>query len=543
MRQEQLGYHFTQFTFRQILADKANRNGDKLFLHFLPDGRKFSYREIDDASNRIANSLLARGIGKGTHVAMLMENSPEQVLAFFALGKIGAVAVPLNIAARGPFLHYYLNQSESTVLFVDAGLLKHFRALPERSPIRNVFVVSELNGEQSLPDDRLARLEHFAELAKGLADAPEVEVSYADPCGIMYTSGTTGPSKGNIFSQIHTLAFGLGQVAPLKFCADDIYHVCMPLFHVGAYGGALLTMLMVDGGVALTRRLSVSSFWSEVRESDATCGMLLSVTGFLLNQPASGGDRQHRLRMAIATPVPVHVAEFEERFNVRLVSGYGLSDYGLAFSHLIDGPLEKRLSIGVPHEDVSARIVDDNDIDVPIGEVGELILRKDGLPLASTEGYYNMPQATLASRKNLWFHTGDRCWKDESGYFYFADRKKDAIRRRGENISAHELEQAIAKHRAIADVAAYPVSAGSGDEDVAVTIVLRPGLSLTEIELIEHCVANMPYYMVPRYIDFRDEMPRTMTQKVIKHVLRSHVEENPADVWDRERAGVKIQRN
>jgi len=543
VRDELLGYRYNQYTFRHIVADKARRNGDKLFLNFLPDGRKYSYNEVDILSNRVANTLLAHGIGKGTHVAMLMENSPEQVLAYFALGKIGAVVVPINIAARGPFLHYYLNQSDSTAIIIDAALLEHFRALPERAPIRNVFVVSPLDGEQDLPSDGFARLEHFSTLYKGQADAPEVEVFYSDPCAIMYTSGTTGPSKGNVFTQIHALSFGLGQIEPLKFCEDDIYHVCMPLFHVGAYGGALLTMFMVDGGVALTRRLSVSSFWNEIRESQATCGMLLSVSGFLLSQPESDLDRRHRLRMAITTPVPPYVGEFEKRFKVRLVSGYGLSDFGLAFSQYIDGPLEKRTSIGLPHQDVSVRIVDGDDIDVPVGTVGELLLRKDGLPLGTTLGYYKMPDVTLESRKNLWFHTGDRCWVDEDGYYYFADRKKDAIRRRGENISAHEVEEAIAKHESVADVAVYPVSAGAGDEDVGVTVVLRPGVALSAVELIEHCCSNMPYYMVPRYVDFRDEMPRTMTQKIIKHVLRGDVEENPTKFWDREREGVKVHRN
>lgn len=541
MRTHHLGYHYTQFTFGQILADKAEKHGDKVYLQNLSDGRIYTYREVHELSNRLANGLLSHGIGKGTHVAMLMENSPEQILAYFALGKIGAVVVPINIAARGDFLAYYMNQSDCTAIVADAGLLDHFLAVRDRGNIRTGFVLDE--GDAGvLPDDAGTRFIPFAALFEGSTDAPETEVSYRDICAIMYTSGTTGPSKGNLFTQIHALTFGSCQVAPLQYDADDVYHTCLPLFHAAAYGGALLNMLMVGGGIALTKRLSVSSFWDEIRRSGATRAMLLSVTGFIWNQPPSPEDRNHKLRMAISTPVPDYAEEFEKRFGVRLLQGYGLSDFGLGFSQAIDGPFEKRQSMGLPIEDVQARIVDEDDVDVPVGETGEIVLRKDGLPFAVTQGYYKMPEATANSRQNLWFHTGDRGWKDADGYYYFADRKKDMIRRRGENISAYEVESAILKHPAIADVAVYAVATGTGDEDVGATINLKPGNSVSEIELIEHCSANMPYYMVPRYLEFREDMPRTMTQKVQKHILRDEAEKGKDRLWDRDKAGVVLKR-
>lgn len=542
MRTEHLGYHYSQFTFRHILADKAERNGDKIFLHFLPDDRTYSYREIHELSNRVANGLLARGIGKGTHVAMLMENSPEQVLTYFALGKIGAIVVPINIAARGEFLAYYMKQSDSTAIIVDSALLPHFLAVKDRATIGTVFVANVRAKELSARSHDRTVLAPFEVLLDSSPDEPSIDVSYRDICAIMYTSGTTGPSKGNLFTQIHTLSFGTCQVEPLQYGSDDIYHTCMPLFHVGAYGGALLAMLLVDGGIALTTRLSVSRFWEEVRQSNATRAMLLSVTGFIWNQPPSDQDRAHRLRMAISTPVPDYAEEFEKRFNVRLIQGYGLSDFGLGFSQAIDGPFAKRQSLGLPLMDVEARIVDEDDIDMPVGETGEIILRKNGLPFATTQGYYKMPEATAQSRQNLWFHTGDRGWKDADGYFYFADRKKDMIRRRGENISAFEVEKIILTHPAVADAAAYAISTEAGDEDVGATINVKAGFTVTEAELIEHCSANMPYYMVPRYLEFRQDMPRTMTQKIQKHILRNEAETNKGKLWDREKAGIKISR-
>lgn len=545
MQTHHLGYHYSQFTFGQILADKAERHGDKVFLQNLPDGRSLTYREIDEQSNQLANGLLAHGIRKGTHVAMFMENSPEQVLTYFALGKLGAVVVPINTAACGDFLAYYLNQSDCTVIIIDTALLGQFLAVRDRSAIHSAFVLGESvlkDGEPALPDDLTAKLRSFHELMSGPTTSPPVEVSYRDICAIMYTSGTTGPSKGNLFTQIHALTFGSCQVEPLQYSSQDIYHTCLPLFHAAAYGGALLTMLLVGGGIALTRRLSVSRFWDEVRRSGATRAQLLSVTGFIWNQPPNDNDRNHKLRMAISTPVPEYAEDFEERFGVRLLQGYGLSDFGLAISQAIDGPFEKRLSIGLPLSDIQVRIVDEDDVDLPTGEVGEIVLRKDGLPFAATQGYYKMPEATVTSRRNLWFHTGDRARMDEDGYFYFVDRAKDMVRRRGENISSLEVEAVLLKHPKVADAAVYAVATAAGDEDVCATIVLTAGTTVSEAELIEHCSANMPYYMVPRYLDFRADMPRTMTQKVQKNILREEANNGKNRLWDREKSNVVVKR-
>ena len=545
MKTHHLGYHYKQFTFSQILADKAEKLGDKVFLQNLPDGRLLTYREMDERSNQIANGFLASGISQGTHIAMLMENSPEQVLTYFALGKIGAVVVPINIAARGDFLAYYMNQSDCSAIVVDGGLLEHFLAIEDRSTITTVFVVNDrdLNmGSLQPPSETDVRFVTFESLLENDKSAPLVEVSYRDICAIMYTSGTTGPSKGNLFTQIHSLTFGSCQAEPVQYDSDDIYHTCLPLFHAAAYGGALLTMLVVGGGIALTRRLSVSGFWDEIRRSGSTRAQLLSVTGFIWNQPAHPDDRNHSLRTAMSTPVPEYAEEFRERFGVRLLQGYGLSDFGLAFSQAITDPFEKRLSIGMPLADVEARIVDEDDVDVPTGETGEIVLRKDGLPFAMTQGYYNMPEATAISRQNLWFHTGDRGWRDNDGYFYFADRKKDMIRRRGENISAYEVETAILKHPKVADVAVYAVATGTGDEDVGATVTLKEGSLCSELDLIDHCAANMPYYMVPRYLEFRAEMPRTMTQKIQKHILREEAILSKDRLWDREKSNYVLKR-
>lgn len=537
-----LGYRYDEFTFSHILADKAQKNGDKTFLHFLPDGRKWSYAEVHEQSSRVANGFLAHGVGKGTHVAMLMDNSPEQLIVYFALGKIGAVVVPVNTAARGHFLSYYLNQSDSTALIVDQSLLEHALAMTDRDRIERIFVFDK-EGDATLPEADRATLVDYRALEQGDPSAPEVEVAFSDLAAIMYTSGTTGPSKGNMFTQVHALTFAQGMGEAMGMGRGEVYHLVLPMFHAAAYNGGVLLMLLLDGTVALSDRLSVSSFWDEIRECKATRAMLLSVGGFLLAQPPSPRDRDHCLISAASAPMMANFAEFEERFGVRLTQAYGLTDYCVPLSQTTDTPAEKKLAMGRPVPGCEVRVVDDNDVDAPVGEPGEIVLRKDGLPFATSQGYYKMPEATVAAWRNMWFHTGDRAYRDADGYFYFVDRKKDAIRRRGENISTFEVETAIARHPSVADVAVYPVRADTREDDVGASVVFKRGLAISPEELIEHCRANMPYFMVPRYFDFRDTLPRTMTQKLRKVEMCEFVEANPGAVFDREKAGITITRN
>jgi carnitine-CoA ligase len=292
-------------------------------------------------------------------------------------------------------------------------------------------------------------------------------------------------------------------------------------------------MLLLDGSLALTRRFSASRLWEEVRHSGASALNLLSVSSFLLAQPPSPGDRNTRFRVGITAPVPVNAREFEARFGGRLISGYGLSDFGAPLCQTLDMPEDKRQSCGQPLADFQVRLVDDDDFEVQVGVPGEIVLRVDN-PWEMSSGYYNQPEATLRAMRNFWFHTGDRAYRDADGYYYFVDRKKDAIRRRGENISTYEVEAAIGTHAAVADVAVYPVRATTGEDDVAASIVLKHNATLAEIEVIRHCERNLPYFAIPRFVHFADELPRTLTQKVKKFELRAYVEDNIARIWDHE---------
>lgn len=536
-------YDIRRLTIGNVLAEKADRLGDRTFLTWLPEGRRFSFREVDRLSNAVANGLLGQGVGKASHVALLMENCPEQVLAYFALGKLGAVAVPINAASRGEHLHYFLEQSDAQALIVESRFLDRILAIgPERLPaLRLVVVVDNESGPIGLPT-RAWRSVGFDHLLKSIDTPPPVDVSFRDRAMIMYTSGTTGPSKGCVFSQVRTLLWGMSHAEALGYRPDDVFYVCMPLFHVSALQGTLYNALTLEASIVLQRRFSASGFWKDVRQSGATvANMVGSMANILWGKPPGDEDTRHQVRLCHISPCPEFALGFEERFNLRIVSGYGLTDYWSTHAFTLSDPVWKLGSAGRTRRGIEARVVDEDDFDVPTGEAGELILRNNN-PWETGEGYYKMAEASLYSFRNGWFHTGDQVRIDADGYMWFVGRTKDSIRRRGENISAFEIESVVKKHPAIADAAAYPVRSPLGEDDVALAVITREGQSLSDIDLIQYCAAQLPYFMVPRYIRRMTDFPRTHSFKVQKFVLQAESEKDPSDLWDREAAGVLIER-
>ena len=531
-------------TTSKVLAEKVAQDGDKVFLTYLPDGRRYTYRDLDRFSNKLANGLIAQGLGPGSHVAILMENCPEQVLGFFALGKIGAVAIPINAAVRGDLLQYFLTQSDSTAIFVEARFLERVIALgPDLAKtVRLVVVVPDGSPQTAMESCGDWHCVDFSSLMAPSEEAPPVQVSFRDMAMIMYTSGTTGPSKGCSFSQVRTFLWGMSHAEALGYRSTDIFYVCMPLFHVSALLGSIYNALTSGASVVLQRGFSASRFWDDVRDSGATvANMQGSMANILWGREPSPNDGNHQLRMCQVSPCPEFALDFEERFRMRFVSGYGLTDYNSSHALTLSDPVWKIGSAGRVRRGVEARIVDEDDFDVPTNQVGELILR-DNNPWGAGEGYYKMPEASLASLRNGWFHTGDLARIDEDGYMWFIGRGKDSIRRRGENISAFEVEQVVKKHPAVMDAAAFPIRSELGEDDVAIAIVLRSGHSLSEIDFIQYCAANMAYFMVPRYIRWVSELPLTLSHKVQKYKLREESETDRASLWDRDAAGVVLSR-
>ncbi|MBA3055312.1 MAG: ATP-dependent acyl-CoA ligase [Sphingomonadales bacterium] len=528
--QHNFGYAYDQMTVATILADKAARNGDRTFLTFLPDGRTFTYADLDTITNRYANGLKALGIGRGAHVAVWMANSPEMIFSIFALGKLGAVAVPLNTAVRGQLLTYYLTHADISAIIADADLIDRLPECAADLPdVRHLIVHGEFADAAPLPG---AETSSLAAAAAGSPEAPGVAVKASDLAYLMFTSGTTGPSKANMLAQSTAWSWGMSTSNSYGYRSDDRTHICLPLFHAAAMQCQTYATIMADAQVCLTTKFSLSNYWDEVRQSGATIIALLgSMANWVWNQPPAAGDRDNDVRICNVTPMPRFGRAMEERFGLRVASSYSLTDYAMSTIFTPHDPVSKFGSAGRPRGGMEVRVVGEDDQPLPPGEVGEIALRSEN-PGGTSLGYYKRPEATLEAWRNLWFHTGDRGYLDDDGYLWFVDRKKDAIRRRGENISAYEVEQIIDGHDAVVQCAVYAAPSDAEDE-VAVSVVLKEGFELSPQEIVEHCARNMAHYMVPRYVEFRAELPVNPSLKVEKFKLREHVAKNLGDFWDR----------
>ena len=521
---------------------KAKKNGDKTFLRFLD--RSYSYKEFNEISNRLAHSLTSVGIEKGQHVAFMMDNKPEILLLYFAVAKIGAVSVPVNTAAKGELLAYYLTQSDSTALIADSGLVDRFVTVQEQCSIDRVIVVDD---GRPLADDIRSSIrgdvtDYEALLDGSAEDLPVDIVRNRDLAFLLYTSGTTGPSKGNMEPHEMMVSGSIDYAEYYGYQPEDVIYTCLPLFHGNALNTSALPALMADATLVVSPRFSASAFWQEVRDNDVTQFNLLgAMANIIWAQPESPKDRENKVRMCMMVPVPDFAREFEKRYELKITSVYALTDFGGATFLSPEHPPAKWKSAGELREHMTIAIMDDDDQPQPTGTPGEICLRCD-VPWMTAQGYYKKPDATAEARRNLWFHTGDRGYMDEDGFLYFVDRKKDAIRRRGENISSYEVEQIILGHPAVEDVAAYAVNSEMSEDEVMVSVECKEGHTLNEEELVRYCADNMAYFMVPRFVEFVSELPRTMTEKVEKYKLKQDAQERLGQIWDREEAGIVVNR-
>lgn len=527
-------YDIRDLTIGHVLRKQAERVPNKVYLTDLSFNTTYTFQEAHALTNRLANGLLSLGVVRGDHVALMMDNRAEQILLHFAIGKIGAVAVPVNTGAKGKLLSYFLNQSDAKVFAAEPEYLARYRDVAADVPnIKHLI---------SIEDESGADITTFAKLAQAPDNEPDATAKFTDLAMIMYTSGTTGPSKGVMFAHARTFLWERIGQEHHKVSGDDCVYVSLPLFHAAALLGSAYTMAALGGSVALTRRFSASNYWNEIRETKATITTLMgSMVNILCTQPVTPNDGSHSLRLVKTAPFPKIAEEFESRFHLKCVSGYGLTDYGVPTLLTSEDPVSKQGSLGKADGGWEVRILDEDDIPLPAGQVGEICLWTP-YPWHSSTGYYKMPEATLESRRNDWFHSGDRGYIDEDGYVWFVDRKKDAIRRRGENISAYEVEQVIYTHPAVADVAVYPLQSEMSEDEVAATIVLRPDAKLTAEELVQYCAKNMSYFMVPRFVEFADDLPRNFSQKIEKYKIKAAAEADRSKLWDREKAGIRITR-
>jgi crotonobetaine/carnitine-CoA ligase len=379
-------------------------------------------------------------------------------------------------------------------------------------------------------------VERFPEPGEPVAAVP---LRPGDTTAILYTSGTTGPSKGVCCPQAQFYWWALSTAAMLGgLREDDVLYTCLPLFHTNALN-ACMQALTHGCRIVVGPRFSASRFWQRLVEADATVTYLLGAMITILSKTApSPYDSTHRIRVALApaTQAELH-GLFHERFGVVLRDGFGMTETNAVIGAL-DG-IQRAGTMGRVMPGYQAKIVDEDDNDVPDGTAGELVLRADE-PFAFATGYWRMPELTVESWRNLWFHSGDRAVRDPDGSFRFLDRMKDAIRRRGENISAWEVEQVIQSHPDVVSAAVVPVPSELGEDEVLACVVLRAGASIDPVDLIRYCEPRLAYFAIPRYIDLLDALPLTANGKVLKFALRERG--ITQTTWDREAAGYILQR-
>jgi len=514
-------------TFAELLETRANEKGEEIFLLFGEE--RLSYAEIDRRANRIANGLAALGLGPGDGIAIMMGNSPMWLAVFFATQKLGAYAVPINVALRGDGLAYVLDHSEAKALVIGADLLESFIPLKAgRAGLRHLIVdSSEAPAGQPVPPDAIS----VDQLAAGSAERPSARAELNAAAILLYTSGTTGLPKAVVLRHGSFDFSGLAVFAQLGYRPGDTLYTCLPLFHANALFLTVMQGLNSGFRVALGRRFSARRFWDEVRRYGATTfNALGAMIPILLKQPVRPDDGENPVRLVFSAATPAWAwEEFERRFKVDIWEGYGAVDGG-GFMLFNFGNCPKG-SMGVPPPGTEARVVDDDGKECGTGEVGELVFKVDDAE-ARRVTYLKNKEASDAKISDGWFHTGDLAWRDAQGFFYFADRKTDSIRRRGENISSFEVEKIVNQHPAVLESAAFGVPSELGEDDVMVAVVVQPGATLSPEELSAFCTDRMARFMVPRYIDFRDAIPKTETHRVQKAVLKS--EGVTSTTWDGE---------
>lgn len=507
-------------------------------------GTKLTAREVGDAAGRLAGALSSLGVQHGDRVATLIENSPGAVLAWWGIVRGGAVAVPVNTAYKGEYLRHQLRDSGSKVLVVEASLADRAEAVAD--DVGDLSHVVVIGGAGLSVRTAVHRWE---DLLASSADPREVAVGPADLATFIYTGGTTGPSKGCMLSHNYheSLARQIGIC--WERTAADVVWTPLPLFHFNAIVTAVLGPLVFGGRAAIYRRFSVSDFWPEMNRVGATVTSTLGTMAYLLahdvdrpEMPRSGAPLANTsLRLIGAAPLPVEVDSIiRERFGVDTFSGaYGVTEASLV-SWQPPGVRSKPNAAGVVNDQYfDVRIFDDRDNEVPRGVDGEIVVRPKR-PHTMFEGYWGRPEATVETSRNWWYHTGDIGRIDEDDYLHFVDRKADYLRRRGENISSFEVERVLMGHGAIADVAVHAVPSELTEDDLKVTATLSDGAELTEDELFRWCVDELPYFALPRYIEFRAELPRSPVGRVLKRDLREEGV-TPA-TWDADAAGISYEK-
>jgi len=522
-----------EWVVSSILADRAERIGGDLAL-VGTGGERFTYAELHDETQRAAALLRELGVAAGDRVATMLDPTAEYAIAMLASAWAGAIEVPVNTDYKGVYLEQVMRETGVRVAVIQARFLPRLAEvdLPE---LEHVVVVGD--GASVAP----SRVTCHSFTALGELDPlPRVVRGEEDPLLILYTSGTTGPSKGAMHSNRSALYTTRVWVDLPQLTSRDVGYSFLPFFHVTARSAIFLPLMVVGGATVLKERFSVSSFWDDVRRHGATFTMYMgAIIHLLYKQEPRSDDADNPLRAAGGAAAPADIAaDFVRRFGCELYEVYGMTEIGTAtaghFGHNTPG------SVGRPFDHLEIQIHDQRDEPLPPDTPGELVVRPRS-PHAIFQGYWRRPEETLESFRNLWFHTGDLGKLTPNGEVVFLDRVKDSMRRRGENISSFEVERSINAHPAVLETAAYPIASEVTEDEVMVAVVPRAGAELDTLDLLRFCAETMPRFAVPRYVRLMEALPKTPTNRVQKHLLRA--EGVTPDTVDREAAGILLPRS
>ncbi|MFC3040438.1 AMP-binding protein [Virgibacillus xinjiangensis] len=523
-------------TFRAIVEYRAAQQPQERFIQF--EQESLTYQEWNDNGNKAANAAQRLGLRKGDTFAVMLPNGPEFLSIWLGLAKLGVIEVPINTALKGDSLEYILNKAECKAIVVSSEWIERIIAWKdELIHLEHIIVV----GENVAKTSHAFHWHSFDGLLKQEDSTLPVEADIQpdDPSVILFTSGTTGPSKGVVLS--HRANFSVAKTACglMNYGEDDRLFTVFPLFHVNARYTTVLVALLMDCDVVMHNRFSASRFWDICRRENITAfNFMGSMLTILMKQPERPDDAENPVKKAFGAPTPTEIyPDFQERFGIEISEVYGSTELGTVATN--PAAMFRKGACGQIVSIYECEIHDEAGFPCPVGQSGEIVVRPKQPGIMFTE-YYGNPEATVQSWQDLWFHTGDTGRMDEAGYLYFVDRKKDVIRRKGENISSYEVERVINDHPNIYESAIIGVPSELAEEEVLAVIVLKAGEELEHEELLDFCQKRMAHFAVPRYIRFVEKLPRNTSQRVEKYKLRN--EGVTEDTWDRELVGYKVQR-
>jgi long-chain acyl-CoA synthetase len=506
-------------TLRELLEIRVAAAPDKPFLFSEADGRRFTFAEFDRAVNRTARLLETHGVAKGNVVSLLMPNSAEYIIAYFACWKLGAIAGPINSLLKAQEISFVISDSETKTLLVHPDFLPTIESIKANLPGLQEVILFDDEAEAT---KRFTGAPSAASLTSlSLSDISLPENNSDTEAIIIYTSGTTGKPKGCLLTHGNLIANARQISRWLGFTKHDRLLTVMPLFHMNAVSVTTMSALYAGGSTVVIPKFSASRFWQIISDYQITSfGSVATMLSMLLTTYPDGvpkGLKTEQLRFAMcgSAPVPAEVMKrFEETFNCLVIEGYGLSESTCRSTFNPPDERRRRGSCGMPIGN-EMRVVDDDDEEVPNGGLGEIVLRGDNI----LKGYYRNPEATAIAFRNGWFHTGDVGYRDADGFFYIVDRKSDMIIRGGENIYPREIDEVLYQHQAVAAAATIGVPDQLYGEEVAAFIVLKEGREATEEEIIAFCRAHLADYKCPKSVRIVSEIPKGPTGKLLKREL------------------------